>query len=171
MFSSDQQIFHGLSIHVNNQRHPQAAPPNSSASLKQRHPQEVLPSSSAALKHASIGLGIQLTHSSIWLRDHAKMNTNMKTTNETATRRWTQSQKWQTRWLHKDKENDERDTHSKTNTNTILTENTPKRRWTQPHRNSTQQHQITKQIMAPASSQRVLMNQGACQNTKGANVT
>jgi len=45
-----------------------------------------------------------------------------------------------------------------TNTNTNTATETP-----------TRQHQITKQIMAPAPSQRVLMNQGDCQTTKGAN--
>jgi len=38
-------------------------------------------------------------------------------------------------------------------------------------RNSTQKHQIIEPIMATASSQRVLANQGACQTTKGANAT
>jgi hypothetical protein len=38
-------------------------------------------------------------------------------------------------------------------------------------RNSTLQHQIIEPIMATASSQSVLANQGDCQTTKGANAT
>jgi hypothetical protein len=55
---------------------------------------------------------------------------------------------------------------------TKTTNETPMQRQTQTNkRNSTQQHQIVKPIMASASSQRVVANQGDCQTTKGANAT
>jgi hypothetical protein len=74
--------------------------------------------------------------------------TTMITTNEMTTQRRTQPHK------------DERDNHTKTKHQTQTDK-----------RNSTQKHQIIEPIMATASSQRVLANQGACQTTKGANAT
>jgi len=76
--------------------------------------------------------------------DHTKTKTNKKMMNEMPTQRQTR------------KRNNKQDAHAK---------------MTQSHRNSTQQHQIIEQIMAPASSQRVLANQGDCQTTKDANAT
>ena len=117
-------------------------PPQSSASLKQRHPREAPPSSSATLKQHKYWFR-QPTHPFIYLTlDHAKTNMNTKTTNKTTTRRRTRKTKQQTRCPHNDKhenKNNERDTHAKMNPT---------------HRNSTRQHQIIEQIMAPASSQR-----------------
>jgi fatty acid desaturase len=63
---------------------------------------------------------------------------------------------------HHNHDNNERDDHTKTKHQT----QTDKRK-----RNSTRKHQIIEPIMATASSQRVLANQGACQTTKGANAT
>ena len=98
MFSSDQQIFRGLSIHLNNQCHPQSGPPSSSATLKQHHP------SSATLKQhhpQATRVLVLATNSLIHPFDFATMQRQtwwpQKTTNKTPMWRWTRTQKQRTR--------------------------------------------------------------------------
>ena len=133
-----------MSIHVNNQCHPRAVPPHSSATPKQRLPQAAPPPRSATLKQHMYWFR-QPTHPFIYLTlDHAKTNTNTKTTNETTTRRRRRKTIRQTRCPHKDKhenENNERGAHAKMNPTT------------QKFNTATPDHRA---------------NQGACIITKGA---
>jgi hypothetical protein len=101
MSSSDQQIFRGRSIHVNNQhtpeqRHTKAAPPSSSATLKQHKYWFRQPT------HPFIYLTLRLRededeHENVERDDHTKTNTNKKMTNEMPTQRQTRKRKQQTR--------------------------------------------------------------------------